>query len=98
MQAILPSGMATVDRSIAKMDIHDSGWTMPWAMYHDGERRLWLNGAYPLHTNPQETVTMLVRRDEAGWHVDISHCLGHRWTEEGYFGRFPAIRVASLTP
>lgn len=98
MNAVLPEGLASADHSIASMDIGDSGWTVPWAMYHDKERKLWLNGNYTLHSRLGGTVQMLVRRDEDGWHVDASQCGYFKtgWSEPGYCGDFPPIAVASF--
>lgn len=95
--AILPEGMASVDHSIASMDVGDQGWTFPWAMYHDKSRRLWLNGGYPLHSNPFGTAEMLVSRKDDGWHVDASRCANHRWLDGGHSGEFPPILVVSFS-
>lgn len=96
-QATLPTGMADVDHSIASMDVGDSGWTVPWAMYHDRERKLWLNGAYTIHRQPGGTVQMHISRDDSGWHVDASKCKQEQWGGSGYVGDFPPIAVASFT-
>jgi hypothetical protein len=66
-------------------------------MYHDKERRLWLNGSYTLCRSAGGTVQMLVRRDDAGWHVDASRCRTEHWGEAGYCGVFQAIAVATFS-
>lgn len=96
-QAIPPHGKASTDRSIATMDVGEKGWTVPWAMYHDKKRQLWLNGSYTVHTRPWGTVKMLVRRDDAGWHVDTEKVAsGFQLSEAGYTGNFQPIRVATF--
>lgn len=96
-QATLPTGRANVDRSIASMDVGDAGWTVPWAMYHDDSRRLWLNGNYTIEPRSGGTVQMRVWRDDAGWHVDASSCRDDEtWGTDGFIGRFPPIAVASF--
>ncbi len=97
MNAILPESMADVDRSIASMDIGEQGWTVPWAMYYDDNRQLWLNGAYTLSRAPGGTTQMVVRRDENGWHVDAGQVRAdYSWGGGGYVGRFPSIAVATF--
>ena len=92
MQAKLPAGRATVDRSIASMDVDESGWVVPWAMYHDHERNLWLNGAYTLHQTPGGTAHMRIWRDDEGWHVDARACRDHSLGGQGVLRRLPADR------
>ena len=99
-QAKLPRGMADEDVSIAVMGVGHTGWTVPWAMYADANRGLWLNGNYTIHKGPMGTVSMRVWRDEEGWHVDASRC-GHdrHWsTNPAYVGGSLPIRVATFTP
>ncbi len=96
-QATLPQGMASSDHSIAVMDVGESGWTVPWAMYHDKERHLWLNGAYPLRPASGGTAQMLVTRSEDGWHVNAKLIEGsYQWNEAGYVGAYPPIRVVEF--
>jgi hypothetical protein len=97
MHATLPEGLAGADHSIASMDIGESGWTVPWAMYHDKQRRLWLNGSYTVTFRPGGTAEMYIKRDEAGWHVDASRCSDREWGEGGYVGEFPPVAVASFS-
>jgi len=89
MHAVVPEERANVDISIASMDEGQSGWTVPWAMFHDSQRKFWLNGAYTLNDSPGGTVQMHVRRDPDGWHVDCTSCRNHRWGESGYIDSFP---------
>lgn len=98
MSVTLPDGLASADHSIASMDVGASGWTVPWAMYHDKSRCLWLNGSYTIHAHPGGTVQMWVRRDDDGWHVDAAHCDAEskQWNEAGYVGNFTPILVASF--
>jgi hypothetical protein len=96
-QAVLPDGLATDDHSIAAMEVGEQGWTTPWAMYHDNERRLWLNGSYPLYASPGGTAEMLISRDHNGWNVDATQVAkGYRWSSGGYVGDFTPVPVASF--
>lgn len=95
-QATLPEGLSDADHSIASMEVGDAGWTVPWAMFTDEERRLWLNGKYTLHHRPGGTVQMKVRRDRTGWHVDASKCDEKRWGGGRYVGGALPIPVATF--
>ncbi len=95
-QAKLPMGMANAEHSIATMDIGEKGWTVPWAMYYDKDRNLWLNGSYTIHADPGGTARMAVWRDEDGWCVDASGCRDHHWSEAGYVGEFQPVSVVSF--
>lgn len=94
-QATLPEGGAAIDHSIGAMDEGDSGWTVAWAMFHDNERRLWLNGNYTVHSLSRGTADMRVWRDERGWHVDASRCR-HTWSGGAYTGTFAFIAVTTV--
>lgn len=97
--ATLPEEMGTASRSIAAMDVGDIGWTVPWAMFADDERRLWLNGRYALHAQPGGTAVMAVWRGEDGWHVDASRCdPDQRWGTGNHFvGGANGVAVATFT-
>lgn len=94
-QATLPAGRASADHSIASMDEGESGWTVPWAMYADKSRALWLNGGYTIDSRPGGTVQMRVWRDAEGWHVDASRCRDHEWSGGLYVGTFTPIAVVT---
>lgn len=95
--AYLPAGLASIDHSISTMEDKQFGWTVPWAMYCDKDRALWLNGNYPIYQEPGGTVAMRVSRDRDGWHVDASRVPSDeaKWDEGGYVGSFTPIPVAS---
>jgi hypothetical protein len=43
---------------IENMSPGDTGYTTPWAMWSDPERRLWINGKYPVYKEPDGTAHM----------------------------------------
>jgi hypothetical protein len=97
MAAYLPIGKADADHSIATMDEGESGFTQPWAMYHDNLRRLWLNGKYTVRREPFGTACMKITREADGWHVDASAVeSGYQWGEDGFVGGSYPIAVASV--
>jgi hypothetical protein len=55
--------------SIRTMMIGEDGYTYPWAMWADSDRRLWLYPDYPVHSTPAGTLRMRVELREDGWHV-----------------------------
>jgi len=57
------------ERTIADLRVGESGWTVPWAMDHDEERRCWLNPRHTISQEPGGTVQMQVARREDGYHV-----------------------------
>ena len=44
------------------LDDGKTGYTMPWAMFADKKRRLWINGAYPFSVSPSGTSSLEIRR------------------------------------
>lgn len=96
MHATLPNGLSSREHSIASMQVGSSAWTVPWAMYHDEDRKLWLNGNYTITSAPGGTVQMMIRRDKDGWHVNATQCRGHQWSGGGYVGKFEPIPVTSF--
>ena len=96
--AVLPEGLTSHKHSIASMDIGSLGWTFPWAMYHDYEHKLWLNGSYAIRAQSIGSGQMKIWRDEEGWHVDARECRDHQWSVGGYgnVGRFQPIAVATF--
>lgn len=96
-QATLPTDRTT--GTIEAMDYGESGWTVPWAMYADKNRRLWLNGSYTLNSTPGGTVQLMIVRDTDGrWLVDASRCKNETWKPGTpcYMGEYAPIAVATV--
>jgi hypothetical protein len=72
-QAILPEGMES--HTIASMMTGDVCYTVPWAMWADIERALWLHPDYEVFARPGGTAQMRVERQEDGYHA---------WPPPGY--------------
>ena len=66
--ATLPDTAATVTH-LRDMQIGDTGYTVPWAMSVDRDRKCWLRASYTIDTQPGGTVQMRVTRREDGYHV-----------------------------
>ena len=82
----LPSRL--LERTIADLEIGEEGWTVPWAMFVDEDRRCYLNGNYPIVAEMRGTAQMLIQDTKDGYIVDISQC-SQKWgvgTERDYFG------------
>ena len=71
------------ERTISQMLPGESGWALPWGMYADTDRKLWLNGKYGIHDEPGGTVEMRVKRVNGGFEVDISCCRDSTWSPGG---------------
>lgn len=52
----LPEDME--ENTISNMSPGDTGYTLPWGMFADKDRRLWINGNYPVYKAPGGTVKM----------------------------------------
>ena len=76
----------------------ETGWSVPWAMYSDKSRQLWLNGNYAIKENPRGTLSLKIKRTKDGYEVDVSECENYRWSchESCYVGEFEPIRVAKI--
>ena len=60
----LPEDME--QETISGMPVGESGYTVPWAMWADLNRVLWINGNYSIHKKPHGTVCMFVERTKEG--------------------------------
>ena len=67
MNAQLPANLETA--TIAGMRDGDTAYTLPWAMWADSSRRLWLNPTYPAGKKPVGTAQMRIRRKGRGFIV-----------------------------
>lgn len=68
MNAELPKSMETV--TIADMPVGLTAYTVPWAMYADQDRKLWLNPDFTFEGRPGGTVQMRITRADEGFRVD----------------------------
>jgi len=80
MSIKLPMGKSSLDHNIANMKLNESGYTVPWAMYHDSNRNLFLDGQYIINHEPGGSAQMFVWRDEKGYHIDATSCRKHLWS------------------
>ncbi len=76
--ASLPEGVE--EPTIERMATGDVGYTVPWAMWVDGERRCWLKPSFTLRERPGGTAQLRVARQDDGYHVWVP--AGETWTVE----------------
>ncbi|MEU2403465.1 hypothetical protein ABZ609_03935 [Streptomyces rubiginosohelvolus] len=65
--AMLPESME--GRTISGMLVGESAFTLPWAMWADEDRRLWLSADYPADEEAAGTVRMRITRTPDGFQV-----------------------------
>ena len=88
---------AKIEKTIRELPIGESTWTVPWALYLDGDQECWLNGAYTQHAIPGGTVQMKVTHTAAGYVCDITRC-DYKWSEgSGVAAWGDPIRILKLT-
>ena len=58
--ATLPEHME--ENAIRGMSPDDVGFTVPWAIWVDRDRQMWINGNYTTHSEPGGTVCMKIKR------------------------------------
>jgi len=63
---------ALEERTIYRMLPGDAGYTLPWAVWADADRELWINGDYSYTDQIEGTSTLRIRRTESGVEVDFS--------------------------
>jgi len=81
MQSILPESYET--NAIGRMIPGDMGYTHPWAMYTDEDRRLWINAAYPVTTTAGGTSHLQIERTQDGVIVYQKTIGDHRYSIGG---------------
>jgi len=54
------------ENTIEQMLPGDRGYTVPWAMFPDQNRVLWINGHYTIDSEPFGTGHMLIERTKTG--------------------------------
>ncbi|WP_280319958.1 hypothetical protein [Nocardia wallacei] len=81
--------------TIGDMEVGDAGWAVPWALFVDGEDRLWLKPVHTLEPEPWGTATMRVECQEDGLHVSVAD--GER-VSEGHVseGSMPVAAFGTL--
>lgn len=67
MNAKLPRSVETV--TLADMAVGTTGYTVPWAMYADQDRKLWLDPNFTFEERSGGTVQMHVTRTDEGFRV-----------------------------
>jgi hypothetical protein len=85
--------------SIATMEFGCAYYTVPWAMWVDADRMLWLHPDYPAESAPDGTVQMRIELRDDGYHVWPPGDKPYRPQQEhGYLGGTsqPFIPVAVL--
>ena len=53
-------------RTIAGMSPGDKGYTVPWAMFADEDRILWINGGHSVMKEPKGTAHLEIQRTKDG--------------------------------
>lgn len=97
-QATLPAEL--YENTIENMEPGSSGWTVPWAMHVDEEGYLWLNSKFTVDSQPGGTVTMLVKRTQDGYEVEMGSYFGrgYRWSPgTQYVGGSNSVPVTKFT-
>ncbi len=93
MSSLLPDHME--EDTIERMNIGDLGYTTPWAMYAERDRKMWINGNYTISKSPFRTMQMLVKRMSDGIEVDLSTIRGEKYSPDGagFIGAFTPLPV-----
>lgn len=85
--------------TIATMEFGRAYYTVPWAMWADADRLLWLHPDYPAESSPGGTVQMRIELRDDGYHVWPPSDASHKPQERsGFVGGTsqPFIPVAML--
>jgi len=61
-------------RRISQMQWGESGWAVPWALYHNTHDELCLNGRHLFFSKQTTEHCMKVKRGKATYTADISQC------------------------
>ncbi|MET8827090.1 caspase family protein [Streptomyces sp. NPDC004610] len=92
--ALLPEDMQP--DTISGMEVGAVAYTLPWAMWADENRRLWLHPDYPADAQPGGTVEMKIQRVPGGYHVwapPDHHYQPGPPAYVGAHGRLPVLRL-----
>lgn len=67
--------------TIGRMSPGDEGYTVPWAMFVDMDRGLWINREYSVDENEMGTCHMRIRMLENGTVCVYTHTIGdHKYS------------------
>jgi len=86
-QALLPPDLSEL--TLADLEVGDSAWTVPWAMWVDRDRKCWLHPDSAAHERGGGTAQMLVARTEKGYGIGLLPDCDHKWLPSDE----PATRV-----
>ncbi len=81
--------------SIKLMSPGEVWWVVPWAMYADEDRILWINGSYTINTRPGGTVQLRIQRTRDGVNVIEESIKEHRYSpgKPCFVGEFTPLPV-----
>ena len=84
--------------TIANMLPGEKGYTVPWAMWADDSRVLWIHGGYSVVKKPHGTAHMKIQRTELGVIVFQATIGDHRYQPGGssFVGSVMALPVEEL--
>ena len=80
IQSTLPDSL--VEETIRDLAIGETAFTVPWAMFADRPKRLWIILSYPFTLQPHGTMQMEIRRTAQGVQVKSSTLGDFRYTPE----------------
>jgi hypothetical protein len=94
---------AILDESLEEITLDDlvdgqEVYTVPWAMYVEKDRTVWLNGSYSFCLEPRGTNRLKVIRQNSQYACDITLCRDSRWSANGpmFFGDFTPLPVSRI--
>jgi len=93
-QALLPDELR--EKTLADLEVGDSAWTVPWAMWVDNSNRCWLHPDCSASVYGGGTLQMLVARRAHGYSVGLLPDCSHKWTPSdvpGYADSATAIWI-----
>lgn len=61
------------------MEDGEIGYAVPWAMFADETRGLFIVGPYPVHSQPGGTVCMKIKKSDGQVLVDKNSIGGHKY-------------------
>lgn len=98
IQSLLPENLE--GSTIELMLTGDTGYTLPWAMWADEDRKMWMNPKYPISKTPTGTTQMAIERTEDGVNVFLSTLpKGYKYTpSESSWPKELPVRLVEGTP
>lgn len=89
--ATLPPSLE--EPTIGKMIVGQNGYTVPWAMWADTDRRCWLKASFPCLPTMSGTVRMYIERRTDGYHVWPPHDEQHKLSGRNSVGDIPVAAI-----